>query len=55
MGKNMKRLLRFAVRYQTWHTWGGDRAVCDAVKQLENQGFIETNEFRQLRLNTTTN
>ena len=50
MGKNMKRLLLFAIQYQGWQTWGKDRSTCDAVKGLQRQGFIETNEFRQFRL-----
>lgn len=52
MGKNMKRLLLFAIHYRGWHTWGKDRSTCDAVKRLCNQGFIETNCYRQFRLAT---
>ena len=50
MGKNMKRLLLFAIRYKGWHTWGRDRSTCDAVRRLQEQGFIETNDCRQFRL-----
>ncbi len=50
MGKNMKRLLLFAIKYKGWHTWGKDRATCDAVRRLEAQGYIETNDCRQFRL-----
>lgn len=50
MGKNMKRMLLFAIRYRGWHSWAKDRSTCDAVKRLKRLGFIETNEFRQFRL-----
>jgi len=52
MGKNMKRLLLFAIRYPGWHTWGKDRSTVDAVRCLCEQGFIETNKYRQFRLRT---
>ncbi len=50
MGKNMKRLLSFAIKYEGWHTWGKDRATCDAVRRLEAQGYIETDDYRHFRL-----
>ena len=50
MGKNMKRLLLFAIRFDGWHSWGKDRSTCDALRRLCHQGFIETNEFKQFRL-----
>ena len=52
MGKNMKRLLLFAIRFPGWHTWGKDRSTCDAVRRLEEQGFIKTNDCRQFILAT---
>ena len=53
MGKNMRRLLLFAIRFQGWHTWGTDRSTCDAVRRLREQGFIETNDCRQFTLKTS--
>jgi len=50
MGKNMIRLLRFAIQFPSWHTYGKDRATVDAVKRLERLGFVEINEYRQFRL-----
>lgn len=57
MGKNMKRMLLFAIRYQDgWHSWQTtDRATRDAIKCLEKQGFIETNKHHQFRLKTKDN
>ena len=52
MGKNMKRLLLFAIRFQGWHSWGRDRSTCDAIRRLSKQGFIELNSYRQFRLYT---
>lgn len=50
MGKNMKRLLLFAIQYPGWHTYGKDRGTVDAIVKLGNDGFIETNAHRQFRL-----
>lgn len=50
MGKNMKRLLLFAIQYPGWHTYGHDRGTVDAIVRLGNEGFIETNSTRQFRL-----
>lgn len=50
MGKNILRLLRFAISYPGWHTYGKDRSTVDALRRLENLGLIERNEHRQFRL-----
>ena len=51
MGKNSLRLLRFALKYAGWHSYGFDRSTRDSVKTLQANGLIEVNEFRQFRLN----
>ncbi len=50
MGKNMKWLLLFAIKYPGWHTWGKDRATVDAVHRLCEQGYLVTNDHRQFKL-----
>lgn len=53
MGKNMVRVLKFAIQYRgedRWHTYGKDRATVDALRRLEEMGLIERNEYRQFRL-----
>lgn len=50
MGKNIRRLLKFAIEYPGWHAWGRDRSTCDAIRVLVGYGMIETNEHRQFRL-----
>lgn len=50
MGKNMLRILRFAISYKGWHTYGRDRSTVDAISRLSNLGLIEVNRFRQFRL-----
>lgn len=50
MGKNMLRLLKFAIKYQTWHTYGKDQSTVRALNRLVNLGLIEKNEHRQFRL-----
>ena len=50
MGKNMLRMLRFAICYQDWYTYGKDRSTVDAVRRLEKLQLLEVNEFRQFRL-----
>lgn len=42
MGKNMKRLLLYAIQSPGWQTYSRDRATGD--------GFIVVNEHRQFRL-----
>lgn len=51
MGKNIRRLLKFAITYPGWHTYAwGERATADAIATLVSYGMIETNEHRQFRL-----
>ena len=51
MGRNMLRILKFAIRYQGWQTYGTDRATVCALNALGKQGFIEIDrEYRQFRL-----
>ena len=50
MGKNMKQMLSFARQYNGWHSWAKDRTTCDAVRRLQEQGFIEINNYRQFKL-----
>lgn len=52
MGKNILRLLKFAVRYPGWHSFGKDRSTTDSVRVLAGHGLIEINQYRQFRLNT---
>lgn len=53
MGKNVKRLLRFAITYPGWHSYGKDRSTVSAIAALEHYEFIEVNrKTRQFRLNT---
>ena len=51
MGKNMQRLLKFAIQYPTWHTYGKDRSTVSAVNRLCGLGLIKVNGNRQFRLN----
>lgn len=50
MGKHIKRLLKFAIDYPGWHTYGKDRSTVDAVNNLARLGLIVVNEHRQFRL-----
>ena len=50
MGKNMKHLLLFAIKYRGWHYWAKNRPTYDAVHRLYDQGFIEINKWKQFRL-----
>ena len=50
MGKNMLRLLKFAIQYQGWQTYGTDRSTVDALGALSAMGLIEMNEYCQFRL-----
>lgn len=53
MGRNVQRMLKFAIEYPTWHTYGKDRATVSALRTLENAGLIVRNEHRQFRLALT--
>lgn len=50
MGKNVKRLLLFAIKFPGWHSYGKDRATTDAIALLVRDGFIVVNGERQFRL-----
>lgn len=52
MGKHQLRLLKFAIKYHGWHTYGKDRSTVSAVNTLSAMGLLELNEFRQFRLAT---
>ncbi len=53
MGKNVDRLLKFAVRFPTWHSFGKDRGTNDAIRTLANKGLVVVNDKRQWRLALT--
>lgn len=40
-GKNQVRLLEFAHKYRTWHTYSQDKATKKAIKALESKGYLE--------------
>ena len=50
MGKHVKRLLQFAVKYPGWHSYAKDRATTNAVRCLADMGVLElstiSNQFR---------
>ncbi len=50
MGKNMLRLLKFAVKYRGWQSYGKDRSTVEAVRRLARMELLELNEHRQFRL-----
>jgi len=50
MGIHMKRLLRFAISYPGWHTYGKDKSTVGAIKRCAALGLLEVNEHRQFRL-----
>ena len=50
MGRHMIRLLKFAIRYPGWQSYGKDRNTVNAVNRLAGMGFLEVNEYRQFRL-----
>lgn len=44
MGRNMIRLLRFAINYRgndAWHPYGHDDGTVRALRRLADMGFIE--------------
>ncbi len=47
MGIHMKRLLRFAISYPGWHTYGKDKSTVGAVKRCAALGLLEVNKHRQ--------
>ena len=52
-GCNQIRLLDFAYKYQSWHTYGTDKATMRAVEGLERRGSIIVNRAtQQFKLNT---
>jgi len=50
MGKHCLRLLKFAIKYDGWHSYGTDRSTRDAVNVLCGYDLLEVNEYRQFRL-----
>lgn len=50
MGKHVRRLLKFAIQYPGWHSYGTDRTTVDAVNCLVGYDLIRVNEFRQFQL-----
>lgn len=40
MSPNAARLLRFAIRFQGWHTMGRDAKDRRAMNYLEDKGFL---------------
>ena len=51
MGKHMKRLLLFCIKYPDWHSIAkNDPPMRSAVNRLVAIGAIERNEFGQVRL-----
>lgn len=54
MTKNQARLLRFAIQYKGWHTYGNDRSTINTLRTLENHGLIEIKGLKQFRLKENT-
>lgn len=52
MGRHQLRLLKFAIKYQGWHTYGTDKPAVKAIKSLVRLELLVENEFRQFKLNT---
>ncbi len=50
MGKNVSRLLRFALNHPGWNSYGTDRSTRDALNTLVDYQLIELNESRQFRI-----
>lgn len=50
MGKHQLRLLKFAIKYKGWHTFGTDSSTVNAVRSLAAAGLIEVNKHRQFKL-----
>lgn len=50
MGKNMLRVLRFAIKSDSWCSYAKDQPTVRAIRRLEELRLIETNEFRQFRI-----
>ncbi len=57
MGKNMLRILKFAIDYKGrgWHTYRRDRPTVDAINRLLALRLIEVNKFHQFKLFNSTN
>lgn len=49
IGKNQAKLLDFAYRYQSWHTYATDKNTLRAVKALQSKGCLVVNEYQQFR------
>ena len=49
--RNFNRLMRFAIAYPGWQSYGKDKSTVGAINALARRGFIEVNrETRQFRL-----
>lgn len=52
-GANQINMLDFAYKYQSWHTYGRDKATMRALEGLERRGSIIVNrQTQQFRINT---
>lgn len=53
VGSNQVNLLKFAYRYQNWHTYRIDKPTLRAIEGLERRGTIIVNRTtKQFRINT---
>ena len=50
MGRHQLRLLKFAIKYSGWNSFGTDSSTMNAVRSLVRLGLLEVNEHRQFRL-----
>lgn len=51
MNKYEKALLWFLRRFpDSWHTFALDKTTLSAVQNLEENGWIEVNEYQQMKL-----
>ncbi len=49
VGRHQVKLLDFAHRYPTWHSYSTDRDTLRAVNSLVKKGCLITNEFGQFK------
>lgn len=50
MGRHQLRLLKFAIKYRGWQSYGTDSTTVNAVGRLTDLGLLEVNDNRQFRL-----
>ena len=48
IGVNQVKLLRFAEKFQGWHSFKNDRATMQAIAGLERKGCLEVDEINQM-------